>query len=269
MRPIYSYSNQESYSQGRRLPPYHTALKTSSRLPLPASRATRFAAAPQPVAAPAAESTSTRRPHEGARSGRLGTARPVCGSPCPGPRGPEARRRTTTPGWLPLTSPHSWLSAARLLVAVLVAAMLAALEQALRYSSIAGPDPSAPLRPPLAPSLAPLSPSSSLRCDWTRNGQYPASARPHPRGVPDSELGGRRQVVPSRGLVPDAWACSARDLGKSVLGAWSMRAAVEIPFLSEASTPQSYQTQLQTLKALREGSWLISPGLRGAMVWPG
>lgn len=146
---------------------------------------------------------------------------------------------------------------------------MAALEQALRYSSIAGLGPSSPLRPPRSPSLAPLSPSSCLRCDWTRNGQYPTSARPHPRGVPASELGGPRKVVPSRGLVPRAWACSAPDLGKSALGAWSARATVEILFLSETSSSQTYTPQIRTLKPLREGSWLICPGLQGAMVWPG
>lgn len=217
--------------------------------PPPASRVTRFGTGPQPGAARADREPCHPPPARGRQKRAVRNRATGLRLSLPGPQ------RAATPGGLPLTSPHFWLSAARLLVAVLVAATLAALEQALRYSSIAGLGPSATLRPPLPPSLAPLSPSSSLRCDWTWNGQYPASARPHARGVPGSELGGPRKVVPSWGLVPGAWVYSAPDLGKSDLGAWSMRASVKISFLSETSTPQSHQTKIQTLKALREGSW--------------
>lgn len=115
----------------------------------------------------------TREPEAG-RLLTLRILREVSGWPRPAPpTRPKAPEKVTTmAGTLTLTSLHCWLSEDRPLVAVFVEATLAALEQALRYSSMAGLGPSMPPRSPLTAPRTPSPPSLSVCNDPTGSGRY-------------------------------------------------------------------------------------------------
>lgn len=151
-------------------------------------------------------------------------------------------------------------------MAVLVAATLAALEQALRYNSIVYLGPCIPCRPSLSTLFSPLplcGPSIPTQPDW--NGQFAAFSRLHPHDVPGPDHRGPEGRSPHR-ADPLCLRLGLPEMEKSVLGAWPKTAAVEISFLSETNTPQSNQTQIIIYKALLTHGWLISPGIQGAMV---
>lgn len=149
-------------------------------------------------------------------------------------------------------------------MAVLVAATLAALEQALRYNSIVYLGPCIPCRPSLSTLFAPLplcGPSIPTGLEWpvccVLKAPPSRRSRPDHRG-PEGRSPHRADPLCLRLGLP--------EMKKSVLGAWPKTAAVEISFLSETNTPQSNQTQITIYEALLTHGWLISPGIQGAMV---
>lgn len=83
-----------------------------------------------------------------------------------------------------------------------------------------------------------------------RNGRYPEFRLPTLAASQAPNVRAQQQQCPPRGPVPCAGGLGASELGKSVLGAWSQRAKVEISFLSEPYSPQSNQLRIKMYKAL-------------------